>query len=147
MTNSSHRETALDHLGAVQAAVHALRDEYARPHHDRAAVADLQADIGRGLKIAEVHATLAVAERLDVIANGVDAVADLLANSRAKNPTAVEMAITSWEKTPNRAARTAPARAAAERRFLDLADGDPVLADQLRREHFQRMAEARKNNK
>lgn len=79
MTNPSHRETALGHLGAVHAAVLALRDEYARPRHDRAAVADLQADIGRGLKIAEVHATLAVAERLDVIADGLGAVAELLA--------------------------------------------------------------------
>jgi hypothetical protein len=46
----------------------------------------------------------------------------------------------SWARTPNRSARTAPARAALERRFLEAADGDPVRANNLRRAHFARLA-------
>lgn len=46
----------------------------------------------------------------------------------------------SWAATPNRTARTAPARAALDRKFLDAADGDPVRADHLRKAHFARLA-------
>lgn len=46
----------------------------------------------------------------------------------------------SWAATPDRAARTAPARRALEQRFLDEAGGDPVRADHLRKAHFQRLA-------
>lgn len=46
----------------------------------------------------------------------------------------------SWAQTPDRSARTAPAREAANRRFLDMAGGDPVRAAHLRRAHFQRLA-------
>lgn len=46
----------------------------------------------------------------------------------------------SWAKTPDRSTRTAPARAALEKKFLDLADGDPVRADHLRKAYFQRLA-------
>jgi hypothetical protein len=35
--------------------------------------------------------------------------------------------------------RAAKARAALQRKFLDLAGGDRVKADQLRREHYQRL--------
>lgn len=46
----------------------------------------------------------------------------------------------SWANTTDRTARTAPARAALEQRFLDQADGDPVRAASLRKAHFARMA-------
>ena len=47
---------------------------------------------------------------------------------------------TSWANTPDRTARTAPARAALEAKFLAEADGDPVRADHLRKAHFARLA-------
>lgn len=46
----------------------------------------------------------------------------------------------SWAHTPNRSARTAPARAALDQKFLDAADGDPVRAAHLRKAHFSRLA-------
>jgi hypothetical protein len=45
-----------------------------------------------------------------------------------------------WAQTPDRSARTAPARAALEARFLEQAGGDPVRAEHIRKAHFQRMA-------
>jgi hypothetical protein len=47
---------------------------------------------------------------------------------------------TSWAATTDRAARTAPARAALEARFLEQAGGDPVRAEHLRKAHFARLA-------
>lgn len=46
----------------------------------------------------------------------------------------------SWANTPNRTARTAPARAALEAKFLDAAGGDPIRAEHLRKAHFARLA-------
>ena len=46
----------------------------------------------------------------------------------------------SWANTTDRAARTAPARAALEKKFLDEAGGDPVRAAHLRKAYFQRLA-------
>lgn len=46
----------------------------------------------------------------------------------------------SWANTPDRAARTAKARAALDQRFLDEADGDPRRAEHLRKIYFQRLA-------
>lgn len=46
----------------------------------------------------------------------------------------------SWANTPDRTARTAPARAALDARFLAEADGDPVRAEHLRRAHFKRLS-------
>lgn len=46
----------------------------------------------------------------------------------------------SWANTENRSARTAPARAALDQKFLDEADGDPQRANSLRRAHYQRLA-------
>lgn len=46
----------------------------------------------------------------------------------------------SWAQTPDRAARTAPARKALEARFLEEAGGDPVRAGHLKKAHFQRLA-------
>lgn len=45
----------------------------------------------------------------------------------------------SWAATPDRSARTAPARRALEQKFLDAADGDPVRAEHLKRAHFARL--------
>jgi hypothetical protein len=46
----------------------------------------------------------------------------------------------SWANTEDRSARTAPARAALDQKFLDDADGDPIRAAHLRKAHFQRLA-------
>lgn len=46
----------------------------------------------------------------------------------------------SWAATPDRSARTAPARRALDQKFLDAAGGDPVRAEHLRKAHFQRLA-------
>jgi hypothetical protein len=46
----------------------------------------------------------------------------------------------SWAKTVDRSARTAPARAARERQFLEQADGDPVRAAHLRTAYYKRLA-------
>ncbi len=46
----------------------------------------------------------------------------------------------SWANTPDRAARTAPGRAALDRKFLDEAGGDPVKAAHLRKAYFARLA-------
>lgn len=46
----------------------------------------------------------------------------------------------SWANTHDRPARTAPARAAFDRKFLDQAGGDPVKAEHLRKAHFARLA-------
>lgn len=47
---------------------------------------------------------------------------------------------TSWFKTPDRTARTAPARAALEAKFLEEAEGDPIRAEHLRKAYFKRLA-------
>ncbi len=46
----------------------------------------------------------------------------------------------SWAHTTDRPARTAPARAALDARFLREADGDPIRADHLRRAYFLRLS-------
>jgi hypothetical protein len=46
----------------------------------------------------------------------------------------------SWAATENRSARTAPARAALDQKFLDAAGGDPIRASHLRKAHFARLA-------
>lgn len=46
----------------------------------------------------------------------------------------------SWANTPDRSARTAPARAALDQKFLDEANGDPVRAAHLRKAYFARLA-------
>ncbi len=47
---------------------------------------------------------------------------------------------TSWANTPDRAARTAAARAALDERFLAEANGNPAAAKNLRKAYFQRLA-------
>ena len=46
----------------------------------------------------------------------------------------------SWARTTDRSARTAPARAALDARFLADAGGDPVRAQHLRKAYFARLA-------
>lgn len=46
----------------------------------------------------------------------------------------------SWANTDDRTARTAPARAALQAKFLEQADGDPVRAEHLRKAHYARLA-------
>lgn len=46
----------------------------------------------------------------------------------------------SWANTTDRAARTAPARAALDQKFLDEADGDPQRAESLRKAYYTRLA-------
>ena len=46
----------------------------------------------------------------------------------------------SWANTTNRSARTAPARAALDRKFLEEAGGDPVRAAHLRSAWYARLA-------
>jgi hypothetical protein len=46
----------------------------------------------------------------------------------------------SWANTENRSARTAPARAALDAKFLDQAGGDPTRATHLRKAYFTRLA-------
>lgn len=47
----------------------------------------------------------------------------------------------SWSKTKNRSARTAPARAAMDAKFLAEADGDPVRAAHLKKAYYLRLAQ------
>lgn len=60
----NHRSKAEAHVSAVQATTAALREEYAKPVHNRATIADLNTAINRGLKLAEIHAVLAVADAI-----------------------------------------------------------------------------------
>ena len=46
----------------------------------------------------------------------------------------------SWANTKDRAARTAPARAALDAKFLAEAEGDPIRAEHLRKAYFKRLA-------
>lgn len=46
----------------------------------------------------------------------------------------------SWANTADRSARTAPARAAFDHKFLEQAGGDPARAAHLRKAHFARLA-------
>jgi hypothetical protein len=46
----------------------------------------------------------------------------------------------SWANTTDRVARTAPARAGLNKKFLDEAGGDPVRAEHLRKAHFLKLA-------
>jgi hypothetical protein len=46
----------------------------------------------------------------------------------------------SWANTPDRSARTAPARAGLDRKFLEQVGGDPIRAEHLRKAHFARLA-------
>ncbi len=47
---------------------------------------------------------------------------------------------TSWARTEDRSARTAPARKALDTKFLEEAGGDPQRAGHLRKAYFARLA-------
>lgn len=51
------------------------------------------------------------------------------------------MAHARWGSVKDRAAATAPGRAAFEQRFLDEAEGDPVRAASLRKAYYARLAQ------
>lgn len=72
---SVHQATALDHLAAVAAYSDSLRDEWEKDRPDRADVQYLTAAIGRGLKLAEIHASLNIGAQLDRIVQRLDAAA------------------------------------------------------------------------
>jgi hypothetical protein len=61
-----------------------------------------------------------------------------------KDPTLVALgrlgAHTSWARTRDRTARTAPAREALEAKWLREADGDVKRAESMRKAHYARMA-------
>lgn len=62
-------------------------------------------------------------------------------SERAERKLAAQIAAhESWAQTVDRTARTAPARAALDQKFLTAADGDPVRATHLRKAHFARLA-------
>jgi hypothetical protein len=61
-------------------------------------------------------------------------------NSSERRMVAQIAAHMSWAETPDRSARTAPAREALNAKFLNEADGDPVRAEHLRKAHFARMS-------
>ena len=52
----------------------------------------------------------------------------------------INSAHTAWANTPDRSARTAPARAALDQKFLDQADGDPIRAEHLCKSYFAKLA-------
>ena len=62
---TTHEQQALDHLAAVNATSHHLERLHEGPRVDKAEVARSYDAIRQGLKIAEVHALLAVAEAVE----------------------------------------------------------------------------------
>ena len=79
----------------------------------------------------------AVARAVDVM----DVQAVWTGTARERRVNAQKGAVRSWERTGDAAARTAPARAALEARFLADAGGDPELAERLRQAHYRRMGQ------
>lgn len=71
-TPTTHSQTALDHLAAVQAHSDNLRDEWQKNRPDANDIKYLTASIGRGLKMAEIHAALNVGAQLERIANRLE---------------------------------------------------------------------------
>lgn len=63
-----------------------------------------------------------------------------MATSSERSLSARLAAHESWANTENRSARTAPARAARDQRFLEQAGGDPIRAEHLRKAFFLRLA-------
>lgn len=69
MNTNSHKSKALDHLSAVQEHSIRLTDEWNAARPDAANVKYLTASIGRGLKLAEIHATLHIGAQLERLAD------------------------------------------------------------------------------
>ena len=72
----THSETPLKrataHLEAIDTYAENLREEYAKARPDLDTVRFLNASIGRGLKLAEVHALLNIGEQLDRLATRLE---------------------------------------------------------------------------
>lgn len=105
-------------------------------------------EMDANLRIAAVTADLEAARSLTeddarAAASSTDprsAISDVLA-VRAERRLIAQIAVhTSWARTPDPAARTAPARAALAAKFLAEAGGDPVRAEHLRKAHYKRLA-------
>lgn len=62
-----------------------------------------------------------------------------MSNSITCAQAGAEGARISWNNTTDPTARTAPARAAFESKFLEQADGDPVAAAELRKAYYARL--------
>lgn len=60
--------------------------------------------------------------------------------STLRSLAASALAHESWANTTDRTARTAPARAALDAKFLAQADGDPIRAEHLRQAYYKRLA-------
>lgn len=86
MTTPRHRHHALNHLEAVEAYAENLREEYRKPRPDLDEVRYLNAAIGRGLKLAEVHAALHTGTQLERIADRLadDDVLDFILGDRPR---------------------------------------------------------------
>lgn len=75
--SADHYAQALDHIAAVHEARESLRELFGRQRRnagDRnpAEVARLNSDLGDALKLADVHATLAVVEAIDNLVDLLD---------------------------------------------------------------------------
>lgn len=69
---TDHYSRSLDHIQAVQETRESLRELYRDPGRDPRDVARLSHDLGDALKLADVHATLAVVEAIDNLADLLD---------------------------------------------------------------------------
>lgn len=63
-----------------------------------------------------------------------------MSTSAERHLVAIVAAHQSWANTSNRSARTRPARAALDAKFLEQPGGDPVRAAHLRKVYFTRLA-------
>lgn len=70
--SEDHYSKALDHIHAVHAARECLREMYRDRTRDPQDVARLNHDLGDALKLADVHATLAVVEAIDNLVDALD---------------------------------------------------------------------------
>lgn len=69
---TDHYSQALDHINAMLESRQSLRELYRDDDRDNREVARLNHDLGDALKLAEVHATLAVVEAIDNLVDVLD---------------------------------------------------------------------------
>ena len=69
---ADHYEASVDYCARVLETRDALNDLYADPNRDSREVASLHGDLGDALKLAEVHATLAVVQQLREVAHAIE---------------------------------------------------------------------------
>lgn len=70
--NTTHQNRALDHLDAVEAYADSLSEEWAKDRPDAQDVKFLTASIGRGLKLAEIHALLNIGDQIARLADHLE---------------------------------------------------------------------------